>query len=579
MLDLLLAANDAAHTEGRRLLLDGVLDGGDRYIRQALEDHPDHGELLDDDFFWAFMGLAGVHADRESWRTLRDHGYGMDTSIRLPEADDSQGWLDREGVSLGGWLAQFADPQRLDELQDWGLLKPWERNDKVGRGKVGAGELGLATGSQALFDYWLPQWKAQLEREATGARASWRKRASRSVPDLCKLAIGMEAWDRQNDPRQPYPSNWPSGPALSARVDALLETWLSAAYPDVSARDRLAAMGEDPPNSWDETHAGRSLDRVLAWQMTQSPNGTDLPLEILAADNDEIRWLAALLRAGFPLSRPQAERPFALAERLALAHAQASNGEGSPVPEVAAFVAQARKRDPAALDAFFGHVVPATGKRPARRAIFHALHNGPPAGVARLLEWGQSAETVDVDGTPLGVALLQDLVKRLDAPERAIQNLKAWLKRADPAHATAILADDRPYERPKGSSRAPAEPALLEFILLEGDADEALALLVAQGFPLRRQDGQQRSLGWSILAKAADGRGINARLWDAYRARAAGLSDQQIPPSYFHRTAKDLEQELEANPSLAMATLAAARLDERLAAPQPEDAARRRPRM
>ena len=132
MLDLLIAAQQAAYTEGRQMMLNGILDYQDRDLQRAFEMF-DHSELLGDDFYWCFMGLAGLHGDRAAWRTLGDYGYSMESEISLPPDEDEPVGLSVKGTPLGCWLAQFAPPERLDFLQEEKLLDPWHRNYKSGK--------------------------------------------------------------------------------------------------------------------------------------------------------------------------------------------------------------------------------------------------------------------------------------------------------------------------------------------------------------------------------------------------------------------------------------------------------------
>jgi hypothetical protein len=152
MLDLLQNAHKAATSEGRRQLLDGLLDENERTVRRALEEDCDHGELLADEFFTPFIGLAAGLGSRDVWNVLSDYGYSFNSGVR-DDRDDVRGG--DSGMTLAQWCCGFLEPERLDQLIGWRLLKPFECG--VGN-KLCPAESGMLSGSAELFDYWVREW-------------------------------------------------------------------------------------------------------------------------------------------------------------------------------------------------------------------------------------------------------------------------------------------------------------------------------------------------------------------------------------------------------------------------------------
>lgn len=587
MLDLLIAATEAAHTEERRMMLDGILDIQDRDLQRALESGVDHGDLLDDDFFWCFMGLAGLHAGRAAWRTLMDYGYNLDTEITPPPGAgaDSLGRTPK-GTPLGCWLAQIAPTERLDYLQEEGLLKPWRPAYNVGDKQLSAGEMGMLIGSAEHFDYWFPQWKEHLANEWKERQEKRRDKAAPlipTVPTVARVALGMLAWEQQQSPSSgpnAYPHHWPQADEVKRRTDAILEAWGETCYPAANEEKRLLAMTRFPPRVWSRQEHG-VIEALLRWQVPRVRDPFQHPLEVEALQQSNHMWLAGLLKNGAPLDRTHKGNPMHLAKALAVQHALAPNGNDSPVREATLFVERAQKEDPKALNAFLTAWVSKPGSRAAAQpAIFLALADGKWDSVKRLLAWGVPTGTVDAKGKPLGEHLMAAFLANCDdqdSVKSTFQNLKAWMSKATDSEKEALMVSTEKYRTSEAfNSRKRKE--LPEFVLLERGEEKALAWLIEQGLPIDRRNEEGMALGWAMLFQAGKNRHLEATLWQAFRNKAAATGGKQIPDTYLNRDLGSLIEEFKKNPGLALTTLKACWLDSRWEAGN-VPTSRSRPRM
>lgn len=589
MLDLLIAAQEAAYTEGRQMMLNGVLDYQDRDLQRAFEMF-DHSELLGDDFYWCFMGLAGLHGDRAVWRTLRDYGYSMESEISPPPDEDEPIGLSTKGTPLGCWLAQFAPPERLDFLQDEKLLDPWHRNYKSGKEYLCPAEMGLLAGSQEIFDYWMPLWEARERKEAK----EHQRRVSASntstlkvlIPTVCKVILGMDQWSREDKPTNPFPSHWPNGLALEARRDRLMNAWADIHYPAKTPKQRLEAMAKNPPFSHEPGLLRGQVAAVTKWQLDQTPSPFDVPLELLALRSEKAErscWLDALLKHGAPLSRPNNDDPFALAHALARLHALESKGEDYPLVETRSFVRRARVEDTTAFQAFLEHpILPKSGKGTPEPAIFMALEKKNWAAAYRLIRWGTPLELRNSKGLDLGSALLHTFVSQLDDPSvHVFTNLIQWLERASPEQQQALLNTDTLYPMPSpGRGKPRPEDSHLEFVLLAYGMHDELTNLIKKGLPIDRRNHDNMGLGWLLVASAAQ-RPLDEKLWATFQTHASAHAnaDMLLPFSYRSRTAADLTKEFQNNPNLAQTTLSARMLDSRWSSSFDEKSPKKRIRM
>ena len=571
MLDLLIAATEAAHTQERRMMLDGILDNQDRDLQRALESGVDHGELLDDDFFWCFMGLAGLHAGRAAWRTLMDYGYDMDTEITPPPEAEGDG-LGRaaKGTPLGCWMAQIAPTDRLTFLQEQGWLKPWRAAFSVGDKRLSAGEMGMLTGSPEHFDYWFPQWEEHLKGE-------WAERLRRrsdptlalsvTVPTVAGVLLGMGSWSQQPPSERPqhYPDHWPNADEVQRRTDAVLIAWRNLHYPAASEEKQLLAMCKRPPQTWSRQERG-VLEGFLSWQLPRVEAPFNHPLEIQAIEQNDYAWLEGLLKNGAPLTRTSSPEPNGLAKALALQHALAPNGNDSPVREAVLFVERAKKESPEALEAFLTAPVKKPGARGAGQpAIFLALAEKKWASVEQLLEWGVPTGLVDAQGKTLGEHLMAAFLSNGDDSDSAkptFQNLKTWVSRASAEERQALMeATDKHVVSNEPNRRKRYD--LPEFVLLERGQEKALAWLIEQGLPIDRRNAEGMALGWTMLQYAGENRRLEPRLWQAFRNKALATGDKQIPDTYLNRDLDSLVTEFKQNPGLALTTLKACWLDSR----------------
>jgi hypothetical protein len=586
MLDLLIAATEAAHTEERRMMLDGILDNQDRDLQRALESGVDHGDLLDDDFFWCFMGLAGLHAGRAAWRTLMDYGYNLDTEITPPPDAEGDG-LGRaaKGTPLGCWMAQIAPTDRLTFLQEQGWLKPWKPAFDVADKRLSAGEMGMLTGSAEHFDYWFPQWKQHLESE-------WAERLRRrsdpalplsvTVPTVAGVLLGMDSWSQRSSSESPqqYPDHWPTAAEVRRRTDAVLIAWRNLHYPAVSEEKQFLAMCKRPPQTWSRQERG-VLEGVVRWQLARIEAPFNHPIEIQALEQEAYAWLEALLKNGAPLIRGSSQDPTRLAKGLAVQHALASNGKDSPVREAVLFVERARKEAPEALEAFLTAPVSKPRTRGAGQpAIFLALADQKWTSVEQLLEWGAPTGLADAKGKLLGAHLMAAFLAFCDDQDSArptFQNLKTWMGKASAEEKEALMAltdkhvvSDQ-FDRQKRYD-------LPEFVLLERGHEKMLAWMIEQGLPIDRRSAEGMALGWAILQQAGENKRLEPKLWQAFRSKALATGDKQIPDTYLNRDLDSLVNEFKQNPGLALTTLKACWLDSRWEAGN-APTSRSRPRM
>lgn len=585
MLDLLIAATEAAHTEERRMMLDGILDNQDRNLQRALESGVDHADLLDDDFFWCFMGLAGLHAGRSAWRTLMDYGYNMDTLITPPpEADADFIGRTAKGTPLGCWMAQIAPLERLDFLLEQGWIKPWRPAFDVADKQVSAGEMGMLTGSADHFDYWFPQWEEHMTQEWNERLKKRRDKtipAIPSVPTVAGILLGMASWGQKpaSGGAQGYPDHWPKMDEVKRRTDAILNAWCDLCYPAANEEKRLLVMAKRPPQMWSRQERG-VIEGFLGWQLSRVRDPFKHPLEIQALQQTDYAWLAGLLKNGAPLSRAEADDPMRLAKTLAVQHALASNGKDSPVREATLFVERAQRENPEALKTFLTAAVSKPSSRgPVQPAVFLALAEGKWASVKQLLGWGVPTDLVDAKGNTLGQHLLAAFLSHCDDRDSRTatwENLKSWMEKASAPEKSAVMnSTDRhvisySWDRKKRFD-------LPEFVLLDRGEEKALAWLIEQGLPIDRRNGEGMALGWCLLQKAGENRCLDAKLWQAFRNKAIETGNQQIPATYLNRNLDELINEFKNNPDLALTTLKASWLDSRWEAGKPTS--RSKPRM
>lgn len=574
MLDLLLAAIQAADTEERRWMLDGLLENQDRDLQRAFESGVDHGELLDDDFFWCFMGLAGLHGDRAAWRVLRDYGYGMDTLITPPPEDDGFVGLPAQGTPLGVWLAQFAPIERLQYLQEEGLLHPWKTTTRVADQHLSAGEMGMLTGSKEHFDYWVAQWKEHAAQE-------WKDRQRRgnpavSLPSFLGLAHGMLTWSQQapSEQLESYPNHWPKTVEMERRIDAVLQAWSELHYPGLDEEKRLETLLRKPPMCF-HAEAG-AIDGFLRWQLARIDRPFDQPLEDLALGEASEAWLVGLLNHGLPLKRPQSKHPTALASQLAWRHASTAGSDKRGMA-CRIFVERAQEEDPEALEAFLTQPISRSTKTPGEPAVFAALDHKNWDAVGRLLDWAIPTGLCDGEGKNLGERLLGAYVRNCDngtAAAKTFKNFQAWTNRASDEEKALAFGDSQTYPVKENSRKKD----LPEFVLLENGKAKPLAWLIQNGLPIDRRDRNDMALGWVMLHRAGEHGLLDSTLWSAFRDKALKDQDRQLPDRYLHSEPEQLVKEFKTNPDLALRTLKAGWLDSRWEASN-LPASRPKPRM
>ena len=575
MLDLLVAADAAADTPERRQLLDGLLEGNEREMRRALESDVDHGELLADDFFYAFLGLAGLHGDWEIWRLLQEYGYSFATEVKPPPSSNALG-AERGAhpMSLAGWLAQFAPIERLKELQEEGLLDPWGPALRVGNGhkteRLSAAELGMLTGSAAHFQYWMDVWRAHgaIEQPLCGPL----------LPVGLRVAVGMNGLSAQNASKAQgsavCPGHWPEADELMRRTEAMVEAWTQIHYPATDESERWLAMNRRPPSQKD---AQATLDLIVRWQCERTPNPFEKAVEHHALEEESFPWLQALLAHGVPLSRPTHADPMALAHGLALKQDLAQ------YPPLLAcwkiFVERARKECPAALKAFLADPVLPSEKPPgqAQPAVFWAVKRDQTDGVNLFLEWGTPTNIVDAQGKFLGRALLEAMLQDTMGSERRFQAFQSWLEHASAEEKTELWSGP-PCQIEPTPGKTENHPQFPEEILIDQDRSKHLVVLLDHGLPLVRPG--QWPLGHSILRGASKARFMDSHLWEKFRSRAEADGDSGIPAAVLQEDADSVHHRFRNEEGEAWANLRQQWLDQKLNSSQSGRPSRKaRPRL
>lgn len=560
MLDLLLAADRAATTPERQDLLEGVMQNDDRLVRRAMESTADHGDLLGDDFFWAFMGLAMNQGSAAVWRVLGDWGYSLQSQVRTPPQDGPS-----SATTLGCWGATFVPVDRLDWLEKRGWFDPGSTVHEVGNGhaRLNAMEVGMLNGTPEHFDHWLVRWRA-AQTEVWAKHQRQRGGAPRFfVPAVVVTAMGLERLSEQG--RKPVQGGeWDTPAEARRRKDALIETWLSVHCPHVPTDRRLEALSRNPPFALRE--AGREVLTALAtWQIEREAAPFEAAVELVALEGEHLDWVYALLQAGAPLDRPTVTLPdgSALAAGLAQAYAHRvrHRDEDDVQAAVGCFLERARTHAPAARAMFFclPAVVasPKNGKGRGRGVVFACLHDHDADGVAQLLAWGCPLDLKDRSGTGgllpqrLATALLAAPFLGLNAEAKA-QNWVSWARRA---------AEEDPGLLPWSWATHGHEP--VEFQAHQAGLFALLEQMIDHGLPLSRQNREGHRLGWVMLVHAARGGRLDLGAWDAFRERALAQGDPSVDVAYLHQTAPQIEAAFALDPRLALTTLQAQRLDAR----------------
>ena len=578
MLDLLIAADAAANTPERRQLLDGLLDENDREVARALESGVCHSELLGQDFFWCFMGLAGLHGDRSVWRVLGDYGYSFATEIIPPLEEESASSSPGRPMSLASWLAQFAPLERLKELEESHAIDPWAPDFKVGSGLnwnwLSPGEVGMIAGTSAHFDHWLDRWDRREQAQVKAQELFRGQSPDRvSVPIALRMIVGMQ---RLHETPTAEPSSSlgprPAVEELTRRGEALIQTWLRIHYPAENETARWAALNCAPPFEWKE-NVQEALKWIARWQAAQTPEPFASPVEETALTDKNWYWVRALLAAGVPLSRPNHAFAMGLPHALAVGHACDAE-EGNGCPEAAqAFVERARQECPIALDAFFSAPMRLEPSLSAQPPIFWALAIDNQGAVGRLLKWGQPLDVKIGKGVSLGKALVEKAVAEGSSPQQAHRclSLLEWLKRASVDQKNALWAADPSQVSRTGGKRE----EFPERVLLKQERTHGLVLLLEHGVPLGRPG--ELPLGHAILKLGEATNFWDRDLWVAFAQRALHEGHSCVPKRLLKQEPDQWAQAFVNNPARAWAEINREWMEEQVA--ESPGVSRARPRI
>lgn len=304
MLDLLIAAEEAANTVAQKAMLEAVIYDDERALARLMDDE-DHGELLPDGFYAPLMGIMASHCSRDIWRVMGQYGYSMKSMVGEDEND---------GTSLGEWVAKFLPCERLKELMDDGLLDPFLGEN--GKARLSVCEHGLLGGSNAHFDFWLDIWKTQyaqeLEREI-------RRETQFSLPRIFNTITGMLMWEKRGAHTMSYPDTFPQKEELERRLDSVVDAMLNIRMPSMSLQAQWESVLADPPACYHK--AGYTQAAVFSSIIKRIENPWKDP-DFLEKNKQVIQdnegLLYAFLTCGAPITTPYGKQklPVALLEDI-----------------------------------------------------------------------------------------------------------------------------------------------------------------------------------------------------------------------------------------------------------------------
>lgn len=290
MLDLLLAADEAAKTANQKMLLEALMENDGRGIQRVMERDSHHDILLEDSFFTPFMGLMAAHGSREAWRTMKDWGYSMQSELRSEKNP-----LEMHRTTLGSWACQFLPPERLSSLIDWKILTPFDC--RSGKSQMHAGEYGMLGGSNELFDFWLGQWKEYLANNPHPIGGH------KSLPILLETASGMLRWEKE---QTDYPEIFPSKDELWRRVDGIVSLIAERYWDNASNKqEQWNAFTKDPIKCSKAWPVSVFVDSMI--KHVDNPWHDPKLLED-AIKGRNFQLVAGLIRAGIPLDTPYGEK-------------------------------------------------------------------------------------------------------------------------------------------------------------------------------------------------------------------------------------------------------------------------------
>lgn len=559
MLDLLIAARDAAVLPEQMEMLEGILDGQDRSLRDALESEVDHSELFSDDFYWCFMGLAAEFGDASCWQVLSDYGYSMASQIHHPGDKPAES---SRLLSLGGWVASWLPPERLKWLEEEGILDPWPKTAlSVGYGlrkePLSSAEIGLLQGGREQFDYWMDRWEAHEKKTLENKRLRFPS-CGFHLPTVATVFLGMARWESDAGKEVAYPGHFPATEELGYRRDLFIEKMLKIYYPSIRPDCRLVEMSKNPP----QTYAKEALGDLCCWQVARERDPFRNPVEIESAKSGHLDWMVSLITAGAPVNRDPSGLFGSL---LAGALVASSNGSGHPIPAVKFYFKQISKKDPSLIPLFFSHPVPAV-RGPADKPFFVALRNENWNAVIQLLTWGCPLNLSDRLGNSLPVVLMREVVGMGRAgtlPPLGLESLCLLLKKAEDDRE--VLGEIWDYRLPSRKPRDETDP--IEFDLLEKSTTDALSVLgalVSSGCPLTRKDHRGTSFGLALVKKIhAEGTACS-EVWKVFSERFKEEGDRSIPLALLNLDARTICRQTEEQKKHMLSMIVACELSDRL---------------
>lgn len=545
MLDLLLAADRAATTPERRELFDGLLEGQDRLVERAMEADTDHGELLGDDFFWCFMGLAMAQGDSAFWRTMGNWGYDLNCKVRHPDEDSDA------SVELGVWGAAFLPPERLDWLVKKGMLAPFKPVHRINNaGSISAAEYGMLVGSAETFDYWAPKWQAHYQNND-------RRRDTDKgfhVPLVLNLILGLQSWREAEQPRVPFPDNGLSEAEIQRRIDAIAESVMAVQYPKSPRTERLMPFLKRPAflNSNDAHTQG-----LVRWLVEQEANPWTHGETLHVLKHKEWDLLKALLQNGAPLN-PDGQQGLATAlVKAVIGYDDNRDWNKKHVGCAKAFVDRARTEDPAAFDQFFFP----SGQEPA---VVQCIQKGRFANASALFVVGCPGDISASDGKSVGALLLNQLRKANGLSEGWKQAWGQWLKALPEPDRLAHVQRAATEEQSWSPKALP-----LDIALVKKHGWDGLETLVRTGFPLSGPGAHGASFGHQLLLEVGNDPDLAqmAQAWDAYRKKAAKDPAGGLDPNILNQSIYKIERDWETHMSF---WVRAAAFDEVLPEPAPK---------
>lgn len=282
-LSLLKAASNAANTPARLGMLEGLLEGDERQISRTLEEHPEHAELLDDDFFWCYMGLGMMMGSRDFWRAIGDWGYSLNSTVLPPEPSDESRALTSKGVemTLAQWGIRFLPLDRLQWLEDGGLLNLWEQSIVALN--------GMLYNDKSVSDWIQSSWKKEISK----GTQEW----SRRLPPFELVQIGKIASLLRDPEYQDAMPGMRSAEEIQNRYESFCMLYLEIKHPGtMSHNERKKKFLSDLPPA-------RKGERELSqWLVGKSPEifSSSWMVDVLSSKQESWEWAKALWWAGAP---------------------------------------------------------------------------------------------------------------------------------------------------------------------------------------------------------------------------------------------------------------------------------------